>query len=433
MSKDHLERLPATEPEPAAPQAGTGYPGHRPSVLDPRSFEFLLRCLAVGVTPLAVSGQVPAIWNDVVAIAASHGLAPLLYARLKQKGAQALVPADAWERLRRDYRDSAVRSMFLHRELRPVLRCLRDAGIKVIVLKGVFLAEAVYSDAALRSMADVDLMVPRAELPRANALLLDLRTACNRSGSAGSLLSRDRKYLLSPGAGIDFRWTIDVPAGRSRLDLAGLWDRARPASIAGVEVLAFSPEDLLLHVCLHAAHRHGLGDGLRPICDAAETVQRFGGELDWAQVTARAREWGAARYVGLTLRLARSMLAAAVPDDILEQLVPGGIDQRILEAASNSVLAKAGYLERMPFFDRLGARTFGERTKLSWERVFLSRQEMAARYPASLNSKHLWFYYALRLRDVTRTYAAHAFRRTRLTLPGRGRSAELVRWLAGRN
>ena len=60
--------------------------------------------------------------------------------------------------------------------------------------------------------------------------------------------------------------------------------QTRPATIADVEVLALSPGDLLLYLCLHASHRHGLGGGLRPLCDVSETIQCFRDEIDWAQV-----------------------------------------------------------------------------------------------------------------------------------------------------
>jgi hypothetical protein len=201
--------------------------------------------------------------------------------------------------------------------------------------------------------------------------------------------------------------------------------------MAGVEVLALSPEDLLLHLCTHACSKHCLGDGLRPLCDVSETIQRFRSELDWAEVAERAHEWGAAKHVGLMLHLARSMLGAGVPDDVLEQLVPGGIDQRILATARESVLSRTGYRQWVSLLDILGVESLGDKVRLLWERVFLSRGEMAETYPASRNARHLYRYYALRLRDVIRTYWSHTFRRGRLMMHGRGGdpNASLVNWL----
>ena len=314
-----------------------------------------------------------------------------------------------------------------------MLQRLRGSGIRVIVLKGAYLAEAVYRDAALRPMTDVDLMVPRADAPAARAILREMGGHhqqpddvewCWRTESA-------LPSVACLGLLIELHWTIAVPASPFTIDIPGFWSRARPATIAGVEVLAPSPEDLLLHLCTHASSKHCLQDGLRPLCDVSETIQRFRGETNWAEVAERAREWGASRYVGLTLHLARSMLGAGVPETVLEQLVPGGLDQRMLEAARRSILARTGYGQWAPLFDLLGAESFGDKARLIWQRVFLSRGEMAATYPASRNSRHLHLYYALRIRDVMRTYLSHTFRRGRLMVQTgrRDRNAALVDWL----
>jgi hypothetical protein len=445
------------------------------------SEEFMLQCLSVSHPRSSVlrhpssTGGEPVDWHAVATIAADHILTPLLYKRLKESDAQALVPVDVWERLRQVYVAGAIRSMRVYRELRPVLRRLRGSGIKVVVLKGMFLAEAVYGDAALRSsMADVDIMVPREELPRVQATLLDMGFG-PRERKDIELLCRTTKGLAPftrSGFTVEPHWSLFHPTSPFRTDVDGLWARACPATIAGVEVLALSPEDLLLYLCLHTSHKHSLGLGLLPFCDIAETVRHYGpradnrpttektervkpgsgpyhqslrelcdstsdsgrgSELDWSQFTDRAREWGATRHVGLALDLARSLLGAGVPDAVLEQLVPEGIDPRILETARESVLALTGYEQWVPLFDEFGARSFGDKARVSWRRVFLSRGEMASHYPDSRTSRHLYPYYALRLRDVVRAFGSYVRRRARLMMLSRGRdpSAALVKWLNG--
>jgi hypothetical protein len=335
--------------------------------------------------------------------------------------------------MRRVYVASAIRSLCVYRELRPVLRRLRSSGIKVVVLKGMFLAEAVYGDAALRSMADVDFMVPREELPRVQATLLDMGFGPREREDIG-LRCRTTKGLAPftrSGFTVEPHWSLFHPTSPFRADIAGFWDRARPATIAGVEVLSLSPEDLLLHLCLHTAHKHSLGSGLLPLCDIAETVRHYGSELEWLLFTDRAREWGATRYVGLALDLARSLLDAEVPDAVLNRLVPSGIDSRILETARESVLARTDYKQWVPFFDEFGARSFGDKARVSWERIFLSRAEMASRYPAARTARSLWPYYALRVRDVARAFGSYVLRRARLMMLSRDPSAALVKWLNG--
>ena len=309
----------------------------------------LLRCLSDGREPSAVSREPATDWNEVVEVAVREHLAPLLFRRLKESDARAGVPADAWKRLRRAYFTSGDRNTRLYRELQTVLQRLCDSRVKVVVLKGAFLAEAVYGDLALRPMCDTDLLVPRAELPRAQAILLDLGYG-PREREDIELLCRENTELapfVREDSYVELHWGIEDPASslrdKIRVDTAGLWARARSATIAGVQVLALSPEDLLLHLCLHASREHGLECGLRPFCDIAETIRYYGSQLNWPQFVDRAREWDAARYAGLTLHLAKSLLAVPVPESVLGQLVPGGLDPRLLKQATECVLAEKPY------------------------------------------------------------------------------------------
>jgi hypothetical protein len=220
--------------------------------------------------------------------------------------------------------------------------------------------------------------------------------------------SHDRMHLPPFAIGdlsVELHWTIVHPTGPVVIDATGLWERARPANVAGVEVLSLCPEDLLLNQCLHLGYHHHF-IGLRYLYDIAETAHHFSGEMDWAQVARRAAEWGATRYVGLALHLAASTLAAEVPDAALERLVPGGLDPEVLEVARKTVLAGTPYDKWLsPAF--LGLRDrgpFAHKVKRLWKRVFLSREAMAAEYPASRHSRHLYGYHARRLWYVIRKW-----------------------------
>ena len=71
---------------------------------------------------------------------------------------------------------------------------------------------------------------------------------------------------------LEIHWHIDRSSHPFTIDLDGMWERALPAIIAEVEALVLSPEDLLLHLCLHTC-KHKLTGGLRPFCDIAETIR----------------------------------------------------------------------------------------------------------------------------------------------------------------
>ena len=409
--------------------------------MDTGPADLLVRCLS-GRNGTALSGLVGQTstgdWNRAVEFADREHVAPLVFKRLKQIDAQVGVPPAAWNRLRRAYFTSGDRNTRLYRELRAALECLRGAGIRVMVLKGPFLGEAIYGDVALRPMCDADLMVERADLARASAVLLELGHPERPGPAAPSPVEPDGaeakhvRPIVIQDLAIELHWTIVAPDGPVKLEVAGLWDRARPTTTAGVEVLALSREDLLLHLCLHFCYQHGCV-GLRHLCDVAETVHRLGSELDWVRVSGMAREWNAARYVALALHLARSVLTAEVPDDVLERLVRGGLDPGLIEQARECVLERESYdnWSLLPFPNRFGGSSTLERMKTLRDVIFLSRDEMALRYPMSRDSRLLWPYYVRRLVDLPREYGRATLRQGLRLMRVRERDStqSLAKWL----
>ena len=67
---------------------------------------------------------------------------------------------------------NAIRNELLAKELARLLQLLGDAKIPVIPLKSTILAETLYGDPALRVSADIDLLVPAANVIDAHNLIL---------------------------------------------------------------------------------------------------------------------------------------------------------------------------------------------------------------------------------------------------------------------
>ena len=431
-----------------AHETGAGPHGNEDKVVESRTshsdstvpFEFLLRCLSAtnSDSPEPSVPRSPDDWDCIMEQARNWGLSPLLYKRLESRPTWSRVPPDVRLGLGFEYSVSLERDALLHRTLPTVLRHLRSKDIPVIVLKGSFLGEVVYGDVALRPMVDIDLLVPKAELTRAQAVLLDMGHGPKERQDI-DLLCRRSKHLdqfVGVNSRVELHWSIANPTSPFKIDITGLWERARPATVAGVQVLALSPEDLLLHLCIHASQNHRLDCGLRPFCDIAEVIRYYGSELDWRQFVDRAREWSATRHPGLTLHLARELLGVPVPESVLRQLVPGGLDPRLLKQATECVLAEKPY-ERddnwaiLPFPNQLGDKTTREKVKTLWNVIFLSRNEMALRHPGSRDSKHLWPYHLLRLVDLPRMYGLATMRQgfRIVHTHKRNNAPSLARWL----
>jgi hypothetical protein len=268
-------------------------------------------------------------WERLIAWVGRQGLAPLLYHQLQRCDLLEAVPHGRMTTLQRLYYANAVRNDLLYRELHGTLHALQDAGITPIILKGAVLAETVYADRALRPMSDIDILVRPEAIDRAAAILADLGYT-RHAHVKGDTWEKAQHYhviLTKPSPAfhawhLELHWHLDRPGRPFAIDLDGLWARARPATIAKTNALVFSPEDLLLHVCLHTCKHQFTFFGLRACCDIAAIIRSYGTTLDWTQVTQRAWQWQIAPYVYLPLRLAQELIGAAVPEAVLGALRP---------------------------------------------------------------------------------------------------------------
>lgn len=367
--------------------------------------ETLLRALGVDTVgpcdPLADHE-----WDTAILESVRQGVIPLLFRQVQIAASAGDVPAGVVARLRQLAVASAAKNLRLYRELTDVLGVLRRSGIDVIVLKGAYLAEAVYGDFALRPMTDIDLLVRKRDLEATESILMAGGYSHRRQPH------RDEDYSgcqhlhpLTRGDGppVEIHWTIESPTEPFEIDIDGLWERARPARVAGVDVLVLSPEDLLLHLCLHTSFHHRLALGLRGCWDILETIRREKATIDWGQMERRARGWRAAKYVYLMLRLAKDLLGTPVPEPVLAGLTPGGLDPRVIQLARTEVLGQAS--ERSvaaPFARVSGSTRILEKVRWLARAVFPSRKVLGRIYPASRSLRTPYPYYLLRWHDLIR-------------------------------
>ena len=322
-------------------------------------------------------------------------------------GGVEICPSNVLQRLREIYLMTGARNALLYQELGLVLQALQQDNIPVIVLKGAHLAALVYRHIALRPMSDLDLLVHRSDLERAVTKLHDLGFTGPPAGEV-PMVSQEGHHLpmmhKAPETGIEVHWAPFWPPRLAGIANDGCWARSCRATIAGAATRVLSPEDLLLHVCLHDACDLACGPfglGLRPLCDIAEIIRHYRETLSWPEVQARAVEWRTERCVYLALRLARELLGAEVPESIMGGLCPRDFDERWAAVGIKQVLETPVALSRGPGLQQAPLRVWAESCRSQWRRgnneplvravvraVFPSREHMA-RYMAMHHSVSL--------------------------------------------
>ena len=368
----------------------------------------------------------PQTWDEILDIALRHGVAPLLHRALQSGGALAALTEQVRARLEDERRATTLDNLRKLGQFRGIALALREQGIPVIALKGLHLAELVYRDISLRPMSDLDLLVPRSQRKRALAALqtqgygfeeqtLEFGFKEARSGAIEAML--DGKYHVGLvhrqlGTVVEIHWTLADPLHPYSPPIEDIWRSATPANLGDADTLVMSSEFLLLHVCAHLAYNHVFAFSLRALCDIAEIV-RAHPALDWAAVRDQGRRHGWRIGVAAALRLARDHLGAEVPAHALAAIGGDALDPELLDEALAHLLANAGIPDEMRSAPNLmalaGRRGLGAKIAMAWNRLFVPRAELALIYGIPEHSARINLYYAVRLRDLLRSYAAIAW------------------------
>jgi len=275
----------------------------------------------------------PAEWTQVVALAVDQGVAPVLCSRLKEEGA--VPPPEAALHLREAYLASAALNMRLLSERDRIVVALKAARIPVILIKGASLAEALYGDPALRPMADIDLWVRRPQLDDARAVMKSLgyaaRAKAERPPGLQDVLAGETQMVRPAGPLVELHWNL-FPGEWLRhtacVEERTIWERSRPRD--GELVRELSPEDAIIHLCVHLAVNHQMsGIGLRTLVDLDCARRRW--SVDWAVVVQRARTWRVSCATWLVLNALAELLGDPRHEVPLPALAPSLWRKRMLD------------------------------------------------------------------------------------------------------
>ncbi len=381
--------------------------------MDERLIELLLGCLhgeAGRVSAEELSRLTDADWKAFLALAAEQRIRPLLWQRLSERGLAGAVPAQVLGALRAVYRQTALRTMRFQAELVALAQGLVGQNVPLIALKGIWLAHAVYRNPALREMNDIDVLVRRQHLPAA----IDSLTRRGYTPTHEVDMEVDTatahhlpRLIKAETAGFEIHWSLCRLNRSYSIDTSELWERVVPAQIGGVSLFGLSPEDLLLHLCLHTSYQHQFIFGLRPSCDIAAVIERYGDGLDWEVVLERTRRWRWQRGVYLALRLAVDLVGAAVPERVLAALQPAELPAAVLATArqqiftekefSSATTSRAIALRQQPgFFPKLA---------YAWRRLLPPPASLRVLYARRVRPNWLPLYYAAHIGEFVQRYS----------------------------
>jgi hypothetical protein len=247
-------------------------------------------------------------WTYLTQRAIYHRVAPLVYQTLRQDFADRVRSPVIAEF--QDISATVVRkNLFLLTRLVRLLEWLEAEGIEVIPYKGPALSVLAYGNFGLRQFGDLDILVRPDQFRNAVDLLL----------SRGFHLGSKQLWELTlvdaaDGASVDIHQAITPPNFPVKFDFHALHGRLHGIPVAGRTIKTFSPEDMLIVLCVQLA-KDAWGTNilrLSKICDIAELL-RSHPDLDWAFVLEETQRLGCEYILSFGLSVSRELLDADVP------------------------------------------------------------------------------------------------------------------------
>lgn len=373
--------------------------------------QLLLDCLNEDepIDAARLATMTPEEWQSLLTLSGVQRVRPLFWHRLKQKALTGDVPREVAEALQDSLRQNTMRNLLRYGELRTLFTALNSEGIPLILLKGIYLADAVYKNAGHREMNDIDVLARPADLARIADILAEMGYVSLRPIRPEITLKTCHhlpRMIKAGCAAFEIHWNIAGPEESCSVDHEWLWQQSVPVQVAGCSALTLSPEALLLHLCLHTSYHHQFAFGLRPSCDIATVVTRFGPALDWQTVSDQAVHNGWQRGVYLALHIAHKLVGARVPPAVLEKLRPADMTDTVLATTRAQIFGDKQIAASIisPFARLLESRNLLDKIRIFGQRVFLSRATIAELYSLPLHSRWIYAYYPYRVFDLLRRH-----------------------------
>lgn len=192
-------------------------------------------------------------WAELVDLANRQCVSAYLFHRLKQRELIDVIPVSVKKDLYQQYQILFAVNTRLFHTLTNILNCLKENQIPVLTLKGSYFAEHVYDSIALRSMADIDLLVHLSDIDAVQEILENIGFVTVVSMNEHQLQFGKHINLTHPQTQVKVEPHFHITTARSSqtISIEELWQRSVSTTVASVSTRTLSLEDHFLHLCLH--------------------------------------------------------------------------------------------------------------------------------------------------------------------------------------
>jgi hypothetical protein len=287
-------------------------------------------------------------WNEFLRIVGRQRVGGLVHEALLS--AEIACPPLIATKLAQRAERIARRDLIVAAESARLQRALEQAGIPVLVLKGVALAQLAYGSAATKQTRDIDLLVPP---DRAEAALQILeRQDYALSSPAKHLSATQRRALVRYGREVELRYRgrrlvveLQWRAADNPLLLKGVDAHSPAQSIMlanGARLRTLAPDDLFAYLCVHGA-RHSWSR-LKWLADVNALIAANAADI--AHLYRHAQRIGAGLCAAQALLLCRQVLGLTLPAGLADEMKANKRVERLVAIALAALTARGAETER---------------------------------------------------------------------------------------
>ena len=247
-------------------------------------------------------------WDHLLKSATRHKVVSLCFHSLRPHIEKMLgegsVSAACVLRMQKQYEEVAQMNVEALAQVARMRRRLDEQGIKFVLLKGLTLAQTVYSlHTALRKFGDIDILVAPEDARATTAVFNNLGYVQGTYNRKGDIIAFPKRMLEDTNRlhmptfikkdclGVDVHTRLEVPSSTFELPTHDMLSRSQPLHLTpDLRVMALSIEDGLLHLCVHLSTeaqlyypniRWGIDLQLIKFCDIRGYVHYHRERIDW--------------------------------------------------------------------------------------------------------------------------------------------------------
>src|SRR6185312_11597584 len=261
-------------------------------------------------------------WTRLLALAQRNALVPLLYFHLNRI-APRKVPPERLKELRERFQNNSALNVLLTEEMVSLLELFEQNQIPAVPYKGPAISVGIYGKLSLRQFADLDILVPEKDVWKATDLLINRGYQAHfvipeRKQASFIRLSYVRLFKRdSDNTTVELHWRLAPRFFGVSFDTSTLWQRTRMIPLQGANVRIPLSVDLIMMLCIHGAK--DCWERLEWVCGLAELIRSDAG-IDWRELLERAKDAHCLAIVSMGLLLARDLLEAPIPAEVIAKL-----------------------------------------------------------------------------------------------------------------